>query len=382
VRILVYEFASGGGLAGRNVPASLAREGGAMRAALVQDLLAIGGHQLVTTADARVRPRLPPDVEVAVLPAGDRARGRTLDRLIAAADGVWLIAPETGRCLERLAARVERQAKTLFGPGAEAIARASDKARLPRRLAAAGVSHPATRAIGRDADPAPAAVAIGYPLVVKPARGAGSLGVGLAEQARDLRRAVALARQAAAGGAIVLQRYVEGTAASVSLLADGRRAVPLAVNRQAIGAPPSFAYRGGATPFDHPLAPRAIAVALAACRALPGLCGFVGVDVILTGTDAVVIEVNPRLTTAYLGVRAAFAENVAALALAACAGRLPPAPHAQRRVRFSASGRVVVGNGPTEAPIEGTPSNYERLPLGGGAAATFSRARSLPPFRR
>jgi len=32
---------------------------------------------------------------------------------------------------------------------------------------------------------------------------------------------------------------------------------------------------------------------------------------------------NPRLTTAYLGVRAAIDDNVASLALAACAGDLP-----------------------------------------------------------
>ncbi len=64
---------------------------------------------------------------------------------------------------------------------------------------------------------------------------------------------------------------------------------------------------------------------------------------ILTGAGAVAIEINPRLTTAYLGVRAALDENVAALAIAACAGDLPAsAPRARRRVRFSASGDVVV----------------------------------------
>ena len=53
MRILVHEFVSGGGFAGRDVPASLAREGAAMRTALVSDLAAIGRHQIVTTADPR-----------------------------------------------------------------------------------------------------------------------------------------------------------------------------------------------------------------------------------------------------------------------------------------------------------------------------------------
>src|SRR5262249_54794707 len=281
VRILVYEFASGGGLAGRDLPASLSREGAALRAALVRDLAATGCHQIVTTADGHVRPDLPPDVDVAVVPEGDRAREAALDRLIASVEAVWLIAPESDRCLERLAARVERHGRTLLGSGSRAIARASDKARLPERLAEAGVSHPVTRVVGPRDDPPRLARRIGYPVVVKPARGAGSCGVSLARHAASLGRA-GTPRRSSTPGPILLQQFIAGPAASVSLLADGVRAVPLALNAQTIGSSPPFAYRGGVTPFDHPLASRAIASALAVCRALPSLRGFVGVDLILT----------------------------------------------------------------------------------------------------
>src|SRR5262245_8496996 len=130
----------------------MAREGSAMKAALVADLHAIGRHEIVTTADARVArdlPRgvevvalpgggagrpgtvtaaaacaardLPRGVEVVALPGGDRARETALDRLIGGVEAVWLIAPETDRCLERLAARVERQRKPLLGSSADAI---------------------------------------------------------------------------------------------------------------------------------------------------------------------------------------------------------------------------------------------------------------------
>lgn len=342
MRILVYEFASGGGLAGRQVPASLSREGAAMRSALVADLCAIGGHQIVTTADARIRPELPLGVEVVVLPDGDRARAAMLDRLIDRADAVWLIAPETDGCHERLAASVERRGRLLIGSSSSAIDRASDKARLMRRLRGGGVHHPITRALRRGEDPVCGARDIGYPIVVKPARGAGSHGVGLARDPSGLRRAVDVARRATVGGAVILQEYARGAAASVSLLADGCDAVALTLNAQTIAASPPFAYRGGETPFEHPLAPRAMAAAVQACRVLPGLRGFVGVDLVLGDADVFVVEVNPRLTTAYLGVRAAVDENVAALALAACAGSLPASPRVRRRVRFSASGDVVV----------------------------------------
>lgn len=312
-----------------------------MLQALVTDLSSIGCHQIVTTADSRFPPALPSAVDVVTLPPAPNKRETVLDRLMASADAVWLIAPETNRCLERLAARAERQRAPLLGGGADVIRRASDKADLPRRLARAGLRHPATRVLTLGTNDARPVREIGFPVVVKPGRGAGCEGVCLARSARELRRAVMMARRASGRGPVLLQQYVAGQAASVSLLADGRRAVPLTVNAQAVRRSWPFSYRGGLTPFDHPLATRAIEAALAACEALPGLRGFVGVDVVLTPTDAVVIEVNPRLTTAYIGVRSALEENVAALALAACAGVLPAPPVARRRVRFTAAGRIV-----------------------------------------
>lgn len=340
MRILVYEFASGGGLGGRPVHASLSREGAAMRNALIRDLCAIGGHEVTTTTDSRSRTDVPRGVETATLPAGDRARAEALDRLIRRVDAVWVIAPETARCLERLAAAVTRRGRTLLGVGAEGVRRASDKAALPRLCAALGLRHPMTRAIARGGDPAYLADEVGYPVVVKPARGAGSEGASLVRRARDLQRAVDTAARVGGGSRVLLQEYVRGHAASVSLLASGSHVVALALNAQAVSRA-RLAYSGGATPFEHPLAPQAIAAALTVCRALPGLRGFVGVDLVLTDSDAVVIEVNPRLTTAYLGLRASTDANIAALALSACAGRVPPAPRAQRRVRFTSAGSIV-----------------------------------------
>lgn len=335
MRILVHEFVSGGGLAGQEVPASLAREGSAMRAALVADLAALGRHEVVTTADSRFPLPPSPGVEVVTLARG----ASTLDTLMASADAVWLIAPETARRLERLASRVERHGKTLLGPSVSAIRVASDKTMLPRRLARHGIRHPATRVLRPGVDPLAAAREIGFPVIIKPGRGAGCQGVRLARSARELRDALAYPPEH--GSPVLLQRFVKGAAASVSLVADGRRAVPLTLNAQHVRAVRRVSYSGGHTPLEHALAGQAIQAARRACEALPGLRGYIGVDLVLTGRHAVVIEVNPRLTTAYLGVRAAVEENVADLALAACTGVLPAPPRVRRRVRFSAGGRIL-----------------------------------------
>jgi predicted ATP-grasp superfamily ATP-dependent carboligase len=344
MKILVHEFASGGGLTGREVPPTLAREGAAMLAALVSDLAACG-HEVVATRDPRFPLDVPPGVDVVEMSHSGNGSGSVLDRLIDSADAVWLVAPETGGCLERLARKVEAAGKPLVGPRADTIRRASDKAALPRLLRRIGVAHPPTHTlrpgpVARGRSPLRLARDLGFPVVVKPARGAGCEGVSLARDARTLRAAIAAARRADGRRSIVLQRYVRGVPASVSLVADGRRAVALALNSQSIRPGAPFSYSGGRTPLDHRLSERAIEAALRVCQSLPGLRGYIGIDLVLARSEAIVIEVNPRLTTAYLGVRAALDANVAALALAASRGTLPQEALLRRSVRFAAGGRV------------------------------------------
>ena len=100
-------------MAGRSVPRTLAREGLAMRNALVSDLAAIRDHEIVMTTDPRFASMLPRRVETVTIAAG---RAALLDSLVASADAVWLVAPETNRCLEQLATRVERKQKMLHAP--------------------------------------------------------------------------------------------------------------------------------------------------------------------------------------------------------------------------------------------------------------------------
>ena len=337
MRILVHEFVSGGGLAGRAVLPSLAREGRAMRDALVTDLVALRSHRVVVTADPRFPVRCR-GAEVVPLPPGN---GASLDGLLASVDAAWIVAPETGGHLEALARRAERQGVALLGSSPAAIRRASDKGALPRLLGRLGLSHPETRVATTAQEARDAGRAMGLPVMVKPARGAGCAGVSLVRNASEWPAALAALRSVSAGdGRFLVQRHVPGVAASVSLVAGGGRTVALAVNGQSLRTSGGVSYRGGLTPLDHPSAPQARAAAMAACSGIPGLQGFVGVDLVLTADSAMVIEVNPRLTTAYLGLRLSMDVNLAALALAACAGRLPRVPLAGRRVRFSASGRA------------------------------------------
>jgi len=104
----------------------------------------------------------------------------------------------------------------------------------------------------------------------------------------------------------LVQELVKGVAASVSLLSTGRKVLPVTLNSQnvIIGTPEvCSSYRGGVVPFDNPVRTEAFEVAKRVVKSISGLQGYVGVDFVLTKETAVIIEVNPRLTTSYVGLR-------------------------------------------------------------------------------
>ncbi len=117
-------------------------------------------------------------------------------------------------------------------------------------------------------------------------------------------------------------------------MADGRRAVPLALNAQrvVVGGDGTVTYAGGETLLAHPRRDDAFDAAARAVAAVPGLTGFVGVDLVLPVLGRpVVVEVNPRVTTAYAGLRLVSPANLVGLVLSGCRDRrLPDGPLALR----------------------------------------------------
>lgn len=57
------------------------------------------------------------------------------------------------------------------------------------------------------------------------------------------------------------------------------------------------------------------ALVVRVARAMPGLAGYFGIDLILSEDGPRVVDVNPRLTTSWVGLRAALGVNPAKLVL-------------------------------------------------------------------
>lgn len=325
--VLVLEFLSAGGLRGNPAEAELMPLGLAMRDAMMHDLLALPSTLVrsvgVAVCAAAPLPALPagcvPDRRVRALQAG---AGEDLLAFLAAQahghDAAWVVAPETGGLLSACEATVRCAAgpQAWLGSSAAALSVAASKTRTLTALAREGVP------TALDADWALAA----RRWVVKPDDGAGAVAT---QVLADRAAAKALAQQRrAAGEAVTLQPWVEGEALSVSLLCGRRpgevapRAELLSLNRQhiAIGEGGSVGFEGVESLCSDgrdPRWPRLQALADAVQRALPGLFGFVGIDLVWhPQAGPVAIEVNARVSCAYIGLGRRLGRSLAADILA------------------------------------------------------------------
>jgi predicted ATP-grasp superfamily ATP-dependent carboligase len=318
LRILVYEHASGGGFAGEPLPRGVLAEGFAMLRSLVSDFKA-AGHEVTALLDSRVAAFSPPLEAQRTVPVSSRKEAdEELLKLAGSMDAAYVIAPETDKALQMIVANLERVGATLLNCSARAIAEVADKAVLHEQLKKLRVSTPETFVLHvlDDVEEIKWVVSgeLGFPAVFKPLDGVSCAGLSVVRSEREVAGAVGKLRRESAGKSFVAQRLVEGVAASVCVIATSNEARAVSMNRQdvTIGTAGGVSsYNGGLVPFDSPLRREAFAVAEEAVESFPGLRGFVGVDLVLTDAEPVVVEVNTRLTMSYVGLRKVTSCNIA-----------------------------------------------------------------------
>lgn len=336
--LFVYEFLTGGGLlrdAQAAAPSSLLTEGKAMVAALGADFAAAGAR-VTCLRDRRLAPWRPADCRVVDVSDPDR-HSEAFDRHAAEADWTVVIAPEIGGALAERCRRVADVGGRLLGPAEAMIRLAADKQATAEFLAAAGIPAPAGMLLPRGM---PWPQDFSYPAVWKPLDGAGSQDLVYVSNPDQPQ----LARGRQPGR---LERFCPGVPASVLVLCgpgDSHSVLPAC--RQRLSDDGRFRYLGGALPLGAELERRAQALAQRVIAALPGALGYAGVDLVLgpraDGADDAAIEINPRLTTSYIGLRAACEQNLADAMLQIAQGRTLPPPAASRAITFEASGVIAV----------------------------------------
>ncbi len=203
----------------------------------------------------------------------------------------------------------------------EKISEVSDKLWLARWLEREGFNSVPTWPLGEGTDFIDDTE---FPLMVKPRKGAGGAENRLATCEEDL---------AGLKGDLIVQEMVEGTPASVSVIADGKEAVAISSNEQLIGTSwlggSGFRYCGNISPLESPREGPMISEMMEIAEEIGArlqLVGSNGIDFLLTEKGPVVLEVNPRFQGSLDSVELSTGMNLFRAHQLSFDGRLPRKP--------------------------------------------------------
>ncbi len=340
MRIFVGEFVCGGGFAQQptgKIAVGLRQEGSAMLKAVSLDLAQIA--EVVAAVDPRLGIELD-HVETVAIDSGQAILGQW----IAAArgcDAALIVAPESDGVLAKAVGMLRAAGVDVIAGSADFLRTASDKLLTAKTLHAARVAHPPFLAKSDNRFDNEMEGFARY--VLKPRDGCGT-------QAIRIFDSLAKAKAELTGG-LLLQPWIPGQPISVSLVASGSHQTFLPAVHQSICSE-TCGYAGGSGPLDDDAQRRATALAALAVNAISNARGFVGVDLILgkRPSDDVVIEINPRLTTSYVGLRKMISGNLAARLFDLETGPVA-CSHAVDSVRWTTDGQVWIDDIPVNETI-------------------------------
>jgi predicted ATP-grasp superfamily ATP-dependent carboligase len=300
-KLFVCEFITAGGLNHVDLPESLVREGLLMRDALLRDLSTLP-YEIITTTDARLtKPEL---VHESIVIHQYDDVWQVWDQQIRSADAVWIIAPETNDFLKMLTELAIKHQKLIFGCGSESVEITSSKYAAFQVLQKARIDTIPTFRIKNWTKSEGAWLA-------KPDDGAGCEDTVFFENAEGLANWISSQHKE---GSHVIQPYLAGKAASISCVMHHGKAYVLSCNTQLISVDNHQIKFNGCELNGmkaHWVAFESVASKIA--QALPDLAGYVGIDVLVEGEEVIVVEINPRLTTSYVGMANAIGVNPAEL---------------------------------------------------------------------
>ena len=302
------------------------------------------GHGVTVLLDSRLaafNPQLATDHVVQIASSGEA--DQNMEQAVETADAAYVVAPEPNHVLQSIVECIESTGTLSLNCRAAGIEQASDKAVLGEQVERLGLSFPKT--IAFDANSSSEEISqtirreLGVPIIIKPAKGAGCSGISIAQNVGQIAQAICKVKVETGCATLTAQELINGIPVSVSLITTGTEALPVSLNLQDITvATPDegSTYNGGLVPFEHSLRDKAFKAAKLLAESLSGLRGYIGIDFVLTQDKAFVMEVNPRLTTSYVGLRKTANFNVPqAIIDSILKGELPDNPQLKGYACFS-----------------------------------------------
>lgn len=272
-----------------------------MRDALLHDLSELD-YDILTTVDGRLS--APKQCKDCLVIEQDDDVWQIWQAQMQVADAVWLIAPETGGVLKKLTQMAALQGAPILGCGLDSINVCSKKMTTYLALEAAGITSITTYTV----DNWPKSHWI---WLAKPNDGAGCSDTVCFNNADDLQDWIDDNHKQATH---VIQAFQPGDAASISCVMRNGKAHLLSCNTQHIDINNQMlSYNGGVINGMRDYWPPFEFIANKIAKAMPDLAGYVGIDLIVDDDEIIVVEINPRLTSSYIGLRESIGANPAEL---------------------------------------------------------------------
>jgi len=294
VKILVFEYITGGGFNKQELPDSLAGEGRLMLNALLDNLMRLNSLEVTVMLDWRID-ALAGVNNVVIGPEHDIKE--EFARLVRQSDLVWPIAPEFDGILQNLCQTVELSGKLLLTSPAAAVAIAGNKFQTYELLSQYQIAAVPTQIFYGTYFPGE--------WMIKPVDGAGCADSYVIDNQQDFER------MAARKNSYIIQPHLQGAKTSLSCLFKQGRGWLICANLQRFEFTGQQYHLAEVVVNHHPdLGPYRQLIDKIA-QALPKLWGYAGIDLIETPTQTWVLEINPRLTTSFVGIYEALGINVA-----------------------------------------------------------------------
>ncbi|TFG18569.1 MAG: ATP-grasp domain-containing protein [Promethearchaeota archaeon] len=322
-KLFVFEFITGGGLNQESIPSSLFCEGYGMLRTIIQDFKQLK-FEIITLLDERIAlfsEWLEAD-RITFISAADNYVQKFTE-LVQQSKYCFIIAPEFSNILYDLTKIVKANFKNLLSIDLEGITLGTSKIRTYEYLKTSGLHAPITYLIPKDKNDFNTDfiykkfTEISRPIVIKPNDGVGAEAIYYFETESELTSFLEHSFDALDSQRdYILQEFINGEDLSVSLIGTSSIPLILSINSQKISLNKNRTaeYMGGATPIkNHDQIIVKIQEVLEKLD-LSMFKGYFGVDFILrTDGTIFIIDINPRLTTSYLGIRNILTINPAQL---------------------------------------------------------------------
>ena len=130
LKILIYEYVSGGGYAEQPLPPSVLAEGYAMLRGLIADFKA-AGHEISVLLDERIsRFDASLDADLVIPVCHSEEPEKIITAISKMNDAMYIIAPETSRILEEKVKLIEQTGKMSLNSKSNAISQVANKTSL------------------------------------------------------------------------------------------------------------------------------------------------------------------------------------------------------------------------------------------------------------